>query len=484
MTLAPMNLESYRMKTRFCPSPTGNLHVGNMRTALFNYLLAKKESGDFLLRIEDTDQERSKSIYTDAIYSDLKKLGLQWDEGPDVKEKHSQYFQSQRTEVYQYYYDILLERKEAYFCFCTEEELKVSKKLQVGAGQPPKYSGKCKNLSDNEVTKKIADGLPSAIRFKVPGDKQIEFTDLVKGMQKFSTNDIGDFIIKKTNGTASFMFANAVDDALMNTTLVMRGEDHLSNTPRQIMILDYLNLPLPDYAHISTILGKDRQPLSKRNGSQSIESLLKKGYLPKSILNYLARIGHSYLNNDVMNLKELADQFDMKRLVKSPAVFDDVHLNAWQKNCVLSLSDQEFTESFINPFKERYKFDTSERLITALRNNLIFPHEVSSWFEVFFLSDLKYDKDNLDILINAGIDFFTSILENLDDGDYKVKKIYKYVSDKLSIKGKSIYLPLRIALTNNSSGMELQEIMDIMGKDNIKNRFENVIKLLKKNENL
>lgn len=335
------------MKTRFCPSPTGDLHIGNMRTALFNYLYAKKNKGTFLLRIEDTDISRSKDDFIVSIQKDLLSLYLEWDEGISTNEQEIAYKQSDRVNIYQNYYDQLMSNKQAYYCFCSEEELNVSRKLQASQGLPPKYNGKCRELSEKEIQQKIDEGIPAAIRFLVPRDAQIIFEDIVRGKQIFNSNDIGDFIIKKADGMASFMFANAIDDALMDVTHVFRGEDHLTNTPRQILILNALELPKPHYSHISIIIGKDRQPLSKRNGSQSINKLLEEGYLPIAILNYLSRIGHTYEANNLLSIQELISNFSVDRLVKSPAIFDMSHLNTWQKSAVLNCTDEEIQSIFL-----------------------------------------------------------------------------------------------------------------------------------------
>ena len=282
------------IKTRFCPSPTGYMHLGNIRTAVFNYLLAKALGGVFLLRIEDTDRERSQSLYSDALQKDLEWLGLHWQEGP--------YFQSERQNIYDQYYQQLIDKDLAYPCFCTEEELTLSRKIQRASGKPPRYPGTCAHLTETQIQEKKSSGLIPTLRFRVNDDEVIEFDDLVRGHHRFLGKDIGDFIIRRTDGTSPFMFCNAIDDALMGVTHALRGEDHVANTPRQVLILKALNLPAPQYGHISLIVGPDGSPLSKRHGSQSVQDLRESGYLNIALNNYLARLGHYYEDNRFISL--------------------------------------------------------------------------------------------------------------------------------------------------------------------------------------
>ena len=307
-----MFLESEIFKTRFCPSPTGLMHLGNTRTALFNALLAKKNRGDFLLRIEDTDTARSKKSYENILMEDMLWLGLAWQDGP--------YFQSERQSIYNKYCDDLIEKNLAYPCFCSDEELKKNREKQLSQGKPPRYSGTCAFLSKDEVSERISKGLKPVIRFRVLKDKKISFSDLIKGEQVFSSNDIGDFIIKRTDGISSFIFCNAIDDALMNVTHAFRGEDHLTNTARQIMIFEALNLKQPKYGHIPLIMGKDSAPLSKRNGSRNLRELRDEGFLDTAILNYLARLGHHFEKTQFMTLDQLAQEFSLDSITLSPSI--------------------------------------------------------------------------------------------------------------------------------------------------------------------
>lgn len=268
------------VKTRFCPSPTGLIHLGNIRTALFSALYALNQGGTFLLRIEDTDAERSEERYSQQLQDDLRWLGLDWQEGPVHDKGLGPYFQSERQSLYDDYYERLIVGGFAYSCFCSEEELALTRKIQRSQGKPPRYPGTCRALSEDERAEKLAQGLKPTLRFAVPNEATVEFEDLVRGKQIYKTEDMGDFIIRRGNGTSPFMFCNAIDDALMQVTHAIRGEDHLTNTPRQILILQALGLPIPSYGHIALIVGPDGSPLSKRHGSKSAVELREEGYLP------------------------------------------------------------------------------------------------------------------------------------------------------------------------------------------------------------
>src|SRR4051794_18724490 len=325
------------MRLRFAPSPTGQLHVGNARTALFNWLLARGQRGDetgtFILRIEDTDAERSTRASEDGIARALRWLGLDWDEGPDAGGSHGPYRQSERLPLYQSYAQELLAANLAYYCFCSTEQLEAERQAAVAAGQPVQYSGRCRNLPNDEVSTRIAGGEQAAIRFRVPEGTDIVFTDLVRGEVRFQNEIIGDPVIVRADGTPAYNFAVVVDDALMEVTHVIRGEDHLSNTPRQILLYEALGFAPPTFAHLALVMGPDHSPLSKRHGATSIAEFRSKGYLPEALLNYLALIGWSPRGHDdhgaeLLPASELAKRFALEDVGHSAGVFDEEKL-AW-----------------------------------------------------------------------------------------------------------------------------------------------------------
>lgn len=454
------------MKTRFAPSPTGWMHFGNVRTALFNFLFAKKEAALFLLRIEDTDKVRSTDEYLNGLLEDLQWLGLQWDEGP-VK-------QSERADIYDKYYDLLEEKKLAYPCFCSDEVLSVSRKMQMASGQPPRYTGTCKNLSQEEIAAKIASGIKPTLRFEVPKGQIIEFVDLVKGPQRFAANDIGDFIIRRNDGSAAFLFCNAIDDATMGVTHALRGDDHLTNTPRQIMILNALELPHPEYGHFAMINGNDGTPLSKRNGSEAVRELRAQGYHPLAVANYLARLGHYYANNDFMPLSQLADEFNLKHISTSAARHDIAHLRHWQKEAIMRASLDEIM-AIINPYTKSIAAQKINEFAELVRDNIIMPSDVSIWVDAVAASSLNFTDAEIEILQKAGPAFFDSAINFLTTKQTTTfAEIADAVKQATGTKGKDLFMPLRIALTGQTHGPELAKLMAFMSPDLIMSRFTDV----------
>ncbi|HSX19983.1 MAG TPA: glutamate--tRNA ligase [Gammaproteobacteria bacterium] len=455
------------MKTRFAPSPTGWMHFGNARTALFNFLFAQKQKYTFLLRIEDTDLVRSKREYQDDLLADLQWLNLQWHEGP--------YLQSERSAIYDQYYKQLEDQDLAYPCFCTEETLSITRKVQMAAGQPPRYPGTCRNLSKEEVQKKLQAGVPATLRFHVPRDTMIEFVDLVKGPQRFAGNDIGDFIIRRNDGSASFMFCNAIDDATMEVTHALRGDDHLTNTPRQIMILNALKLPHPQYGHFAMINGTDGAPLSKRNGSEAVRDLRAQGYHPLAVANYLARLGHYYANNAFMSLEQLADEFALQHISTSPARHDVSHLRHWQKEAVMGCSLEEII-ALIAPFaKDAIPKDRLNEFAELVRDNILMPSDARLWVSAVAAPTLDFSIADKELLRQAGAEFFAAAIEAVQQNmQITFKELADCVKDKTGRKGKDLFMPLRVALTGHTHGPELAKLMAFMPHDLILNRFINV----------
>lgn len=460
------------LKSRFCPSPTGHLHLGNTRTALFNALLAKHHQGHFLLRIEDTDASRSFDHYTQALMGDLHWLGLHWQEGPEVGGPHAPYWQSQRQVIYNDYYMKLLERDLAYPCFCSDNELAVMRKVQLASGQPPRYAGNCQSLTIAQREEKIKQGFEPTLRFRVPLQQSVEFDDLVRGIQRFNTDTMGDFIIRRADGTASFIFSNAIDDALMKVTHALRGDDHLANTPRQLLVLQALDLSPPRYGHIALIVGQDGSPLSKRHGSQSLQDLKSQGFLPEAILNYLARLGHSYQQTHYLTYDELAKYFSVENLGASPSRFDDAQLHYWQKVAVSRLSDEQAWHWLGTQVQCRVPVEQQADFIRVIKPNLCFPHEVTGWLDVLFGSDkLDYSAENRVILQAAGAPFFVQALAIFEKTGLDFKAWSTQLGQALSLKGKPLYTPLRVALTNQAHGPEMAGLFGLLGLEKIKARL-------------
>lgn len=465
-------MTSNTVKTRFAPSPTGFIHLGNARTALFSALHARRTQGVFLLRIEDTDRARSEERYTDALKEDLDWVGLLWQEGPDVGGDAGPYHQSQRAEIYDRYYQQLERNGVAYPCFCSEQQLSVSRKVQMSSGKPPRYAGTCARLTPEQVREKLAQGLKPTLRFRVPAGKPVRFDDAVRGAQTFASDDIGDFIVRRTDGTPAFFFCNAIDDALMGVTHVLRGEDHLTNTPRQILILEALGLRVPSYGHISMIVGADGAPLSKRTGSQSLRELREGGYFPLAVTNYLARLGHAYERTDFMTLDELAAGFETSRLGRAPARHDVNQLLHWQKEAV-ARATVDALWVWMGPEVHRLvPDDRVSEFVAAVRPNVIHPSDAQHWARVIYGDHLALNDDARTVIQHAGKEFFTHALAALDAHPRDFKALAEKVKEATGAKGKHLFHPLRVALTGEAHGPEMARILEMLPPERARARLK------------
>ncbi|WJW74502.1 glutamate--tRNA ligase [Thiohalobacter sp. IOR34] len=482
-------------KTRFAPSPTGELHLGNLRTALFNLLLARHEAGRFLLRIEDSDPERCRSEYAEALQADLRWLGLDWDEGPGVEGGHGPYFQSQRAEVYARFFTTLIEADLAYPCFCSEQELAVARTTQLNAGRPPRYPGTCARLTPAQREARLAEGRQPTLRFRVPAGEVVEFEDMVRGRQRFPSDDIGDFIIRRADGSAAFFFGNAVDDALMGVTHVLRGEDHLSNTPRQLLLLQALGLPAPQYGHIALIVGEDGAPLSKRHGSQSLRALRESGFLPAALLNHLARLGHTYEGDPgFMTLEQLATGFSVARLGRAPARHDPRQLLHWQKEAIAHAGDAELWDwlqgrRFADggSIEERVPADQALAFVHAIRDNIELPVDAYVWAGDLFAETEHWDPDAKQVIRDAGAAFYRTALDCLETAADDFRAFGRALGKAASVKGKGLFMPLRAALTGElldperggiwRNGPELGRLWPLLGRPRIERRLRAALAL-------
>ncbi len=463
--------EAMTVKTRFAPSPTGFIHLGNARTALFNALLGRGEGRVFLLRIEDTDRDRSREEFVAALEEDLMWLGLGWQEGPVVGGEHGPYFQSQREALYQRYYRQLEEHDLAYPCFCSEAELKLSRKLQRSAGQPPRYSGKCAHLSEGERQRRRQDNPRPTLRFRVPRDRVIAFDDLVRGPQRFDSNEIGDFIIRRGDGSAAFFFSNAIDDALMGVTHVLRGEDHLTNTPRQQLILEALGLQSPRYGHISMIVGHDGAPLSKRHGSRSIRELRQQGYFPQAVVNYLARLGHKYDDEGFLDLDQLAAQFRFDRLGKAPARYDAHQLLHWQHQALVAASADEIWQWMGPQVRELVGEERRNEFLDLVVANISFPEHALHWAQVVYQDPLELSDEMREVVAAAGREFFQQALLALELHPADFKAFSNAIKQATGVKGKALFQPLRAAFTGELGGPEMSKLMRVLGPERLRLRL-------------
>ncbi len=471
-------------RLRFAPSPTGYVHVGNARTALFNFLHAEKTGAALVLRIEDTDVERSKREYEENLIKDLKWLGIDWHEGPDKGGDFGPYRQSERTETYHCYGQQLIDTGHAYYCFCTPDELNKAKEDAQAQGLQQEYSGKCRKLSVEEAKKRVQNGESAAIRFKVPENTVITFYDLVREKVTFDSNLISDPIILRSSGMPAYNFSVVIDDYLMKINVVIRGEDHLSNTARQVLLYRALGFDMPKFAHLSMVMGSDNTKLSKRHGSTSLIQFREEGYLPEALLNYLALLGWSPAGGDkvIFTRDELIKDFNIKKVSKSAAIFDYQKLK-WMNREHLRLLDDTELGMRMTPFLQRAGFEFANdptiiqwigKTARVLSSYHYLFTEIAEGFKQF--TSLDYDPNIMNSIADSVearkviAVMSAEIAGVLSPVDFsKVAEITKKIQQQEGIKGKALYHPIRLALTGKESGIELNDFILIIETGSILN---------------
>jgi glutamyl-tRNA synthetase len=457
--------------TRFAPSPTGALHLGNARTALFNDLAARASGGRLVLRIEDTDAGRSETGLLERVLEDLRWLGIEWAEGPDVGGPHGPYRQSERGGIYARAVRVLESRDHVYPCFCAPEALALSRRTQLAAGRPPRYAGTCAALTVDEVARRRALGATPALRFRVPAGRVIEFTDLIHGPQCFLSEDIGDFVIRRADGSVAFFLGNAVDDAEMGITLVLRGDDHLANTPRQILLLEALDRPVPQYGHLPLLLARGGVPLSKRDGAASLHELRALGYLPGAICNYLVRLGHACSHDGWLAVREMPRHFDLARSSRSAAHFDEAQLRHWQREGLQRASDAEFAAWLGERLAPLGDGPRRTEFVTAVRGNVLFPAEVEPLVRMVCEPEVVVDPDAEREIAGAGSAFFAQAAAGWDAHAPDFKAWMRAAGADTGRKGAALYLPLRAALTGRTHGPELAPLVALIGAERVGTRL-------------
>jgi glutamyl-tRNA synthetase len=450
--------------TRFAPSPTGSLHLGNARTALFSHLWARKTGGKFILRIEDTDAERSQVRFRDQLMADMRWLGLEWDEGPDVGGPSAPYSQAERGEFYRGLFAQLTARDLAYPCYCTAEDLELSRKVQRMAGKPPRYAGTCRGLTLAQRGEREDRGLKPTLRFAVPSDLTVEFRDAVHGPQRFASNDIGDFIIRREDGTPAFFFCNAVDDSAMGVTQVLRGDDHLTNTPRQIMLLAALGMRCPAYGHVGLLVGEDGAPLSKRHGSASAHEFRERGFLSAAVLNHLFRLGHASEIDGWLAATDMPAHFRPEHMGRAPARFEESQLTHWQKETLERMSAAD-VRAWLGA-------DDSTEFVELVRHNVILPADAVPWRAVVRGELAPLGAEELRVAAAAGCEFFAAADRAYEQSNGDLKMLTRILKDSTGRKGADLFMPLRVALTGQVHGPELAPLLKLMSPEIVRRRLQ------------
>ncbi len=478
------------VRVRYAPSPTGHLHIGGARTALFNYLFARHHGGKFIVRIEDTDTARNIEAGELSQLDNLKWLGIDYDESVDIGGPYSPYRQMERLDTYKKYSAEMLDKGAAYKCFCTPEELEEEREKQKQAGiAAPMYNGKCRHMSKEEAAEKEAAGMPYTIRMRVPEDVTYTIDDLVRGTVQFESKDIGDWVLVKANGIPTYNFAVVVDDHLMDMTHVFRGEEHLTNTPKQLMIFDTLGWTAPRYGHMTLIVNEDRKKLSKRDESiiQFISQYKELGYLPEAMFNFFALLGWSPVGEEELFTKEeLIEQFDESRLSKSPSMFDKQKLT-WMNNQYIKKLDLDEVVALTLPHLVkaglvREDMDESQRdwvrgLISLYHGQLSFGAEIVELSAQFFSDAIEYDEQSKEILAGEQVPevmaSFKKQLEDLETFDApSIKAAIKAVQKETGHKGKNLFMPIRVVTTGQAHGPELPDSIALLGREKTIARVE------------
>lgn len=483
---------SSQIRVRYAPSPTGHLHIGGARTALFNYLFAKRHGGKFIIRIEDTDQKRHVEDAETSQLDNLKWLGITWDESVDIGGEYGPYRCTDRLHIYKPYAEQLIEKGYAYRCFCTEEELEAEREEQRARGETPQYSGKCRHLTHDQIEERLQQGVPYTIRFHVPKGREIVVEDLIRGTVRFDTDGIGDFVIVKRDGIPTYNFAVTVDDALMKITHVIRGEEHLTNTPRQMLIYEALGFEMPRFGHLPLILNQDRQKMSKRDESivQFIEQYRELGYLPEGIINFIALLGWSPEGEEeIFYLEQLEELFDIERVQKSPAVFDTDKL-AYMNNVHMKQASVERIVPLCIPHLQRAgyipeKIDDSlyewlTRLVSLYKDQMHYAAEIVEKAALFFNHHVEYDDEAKEILsgeqVPAVLKSFQQKIEGSSEYSPELIKAWlKEVQKETGAKGKLLFMPVRVVVTGQSHGPDLEHTLYLLGKDTVLRRIQNYL---------
>ena len=476
------------VRVRFAPSPTGPLHIGGARSVLFNYLYARKYGGTFVLRIEDTDLQRSSRESEEMIKDSLRWLGLEWDEGIDMGGNFGPYRQTERLEIYNKYIEDLLKTGAAYRCYCSEEELEEQRELCRQKGQLPRYLNKCRNLSEKEK-EELAKKRKNVIRFHVPEGETIIIDDKVRGIVRFETDGIGDFVIIKSDGIPTYNYAVVIDDAQMQITHVIRGEEHLTNTACQVLIYNALNIDLPVFAHVSLILGEDRSKMSKRHGDTSIDHYRNKGYLPEAIINFLVLLGWSPESEDeIFTKEELVSLFSLERVSKSPAVFDMDKLNWINQHYIRSSSIEKITELVIPylveagylqlPLAEDQK-KWLQGIVAVTRGYLSNLSEITEHLDIFLNDEFNIEEEQAISALNeedvpAVLELLQQKLEQEKELiPEKIKMLMKDICSELNLGGKKVFMPIRVALTGKTKGPEMHDLIPLLGVARVALRIKN-----------
>lgn len=485
------------VRTRFAPSPTGFVHIGSLRTALYNYLFAKKHQGQYILRIEDTDQNRYVEGAVEGMIHALSWAGVCHDEGAVIEESklvqkgdYGPYIQSERLDIYKNHIQQLLESGHAYHCFCSKDRIDAVREEQKAKGMLPKYDGHCRGISVEEAIKRVEAGEPYVIRLKLPHNRDIHFQDVVRGHVTVNTEDMDDQVLMKSDGFPTYHFAVVVDDHLMGITHVIRGEEWLPSTPKHVFTYEAFGWKAPEFVHLPNILNADKKKLSKRQGDVAVEDFIRKGYLPEGLVNYIALVGWSpEENQEIFSMEELIAQFSLDRVSKSGGVFDTDKLNYINAHYIKESSDERITDlaiphliaaGYITDLEAKERYQWLVDMVRVLKGYLSYVGEITQKVEMFFKKEIEpEDQEAAELLKLEHVPQLAELFEQkvieaeIIDEEFG-KRVFKEIQKETGIKGQNLFRPVRVLLTGSSHGPDMPLIIKVLGKQNILSRIEYV----------
>ena len=478
---------SQEIRVRFAPSPTGPFHIGGARSALFNWLLARKLGGKMVLRIEDTDRKRSTPESEENIKNSLRWLGMDWDEGVDVGGPYGPYRQMERLDIYKKYTDQLLAEGKAYYCYCTPEELEEERQGLLKEGKMPRYMGKCRELTPEQIAKYEAEGRKPSVRLRVPPNEKIVVHDLIRGDVEFDSNGIGDFVIVKSDGIPTYNYAVVIDDSLMHVTHVIRAEEHLSNTPRQLLVYDALGFEKPVFGHVSLILGTDHTKMSKRHGATSLDAYRQKGYIPAGLNNFLALLGWAPSGEkEIFTMEEAIQEFSLDHVAKNPAVFDFKKLDWINGQHIRRMTPEAFWELAVPFMKEAgymtgdedgEKLEWLKKVAATAQTQIDYGAQIPEKVFMYFSDDFDLENEEAAAVLKEETApmVMKALLEELkalpELNRDTVKAAFKKVQKANKLKGQQVYMPIRVTLTGNQHGPELAEMIPLFGLERTEKRI-------------
>ncbi|MDI6731019.1 MAG: glutamate--tRNA ligase [Candidatus Margulisbacteria bacterium] len=473
------------IRVRFAPSPTGALHIGGARTALYSWLYARSQGGVFILRIEDTDRERSTVDSTHSILRGMEWLGLDWDEGPNIGGNYGPYYQTERLHIYKEFAEQLIKEGKAYSCFCTPEELEKKRKDAAARKEAPKYDNSCRKLSEAEIKSKLEGGISKVIRFMLPPIGETIVHDLIRGDVVFQNEVLDDFVILKSDGFPTYNFACAIDDHLMEISHVIRGDDHLSNTPRQILLFQAFGWKIPKFAHLPMILGKDKTRLSKRHGATSVIDYQAMGYLPEAVLNYIVKLGWGHGDQEIFSRQELIDKFTLKGISKNPAVFDFDKLNWLNGKYIRSILPErlvDLCEPLLIDAYGNHDINYIRKVVLAFHDRLTLIPDIVPLSRYFFTDEFEFDQAAIEKYFKSAeniqlLAILKKQLAELEPFDHSsIEAVFKGLAQELGKKLGEIIHPARLALTGTLQSPPMYDVVEILGKEKVVQRIGKAIK--------